>query len=192
MPLQGATLLPHALMPLRIFEPRYRKMLRHALEGDRLLCIAQIKPGLDEARTTDDFLHTAGLGVIRACITMDDGTSNLILQGLARVSFTCFPQESPFRIAELRTLLSQPANEDEIQELNAKLLNLCTQLRAAGFPVADHFDHQLAQLASPEAVGDFLAHHLLQHPGHRQQILEETHPIQRLNLLLRLLKTESA
>ena len=31
MPLPGAVLFPHALLPLYIFEPRYRKMLEHAL-----------------------------------------------------------------------------------------------------------------------------------------------------------------
>src|SRR5439155_25640751 len=40
MPLPGAFLFPHALLPLCIFEPRYRKMLKHALAHHRMFCVA--------------------------------------------------------------------------------------------------------------------------------------------------------
>jgi Lon protease-like protein len=44
MPLPGAVLFPHALLPLYIFEPRYRKMLEHALQRHRMFCVTLIKP----------------------------------------------------------------------------------------------------------------------------------------------------
>ena len=44
MPLPGAVLFPHALLPLYIFEPRYRKMLEHALRKHRMFCVTLIKP----------------------------------------------------------------------------------------------------------------------------------------------------
>ena len=80
MPLPGASLFPHALLPLYIFELRYRQMLKHALAHHRMFCVALIKPGCADWHSPADFFHTAGVGLIRACVERGDGTSNLILK----------------------------------------------------------------------------------------------------------------
>ena len=43
-PLPNLVLFPHAVLPLHIFEPRYRQMTEDALAGDQLVTIVQIKP----------------------------------------------------------------------------------------------------------------------------------------------------
>ena len=130
MILPNATLFPQAMLPLYIFEPRYREMLAWSLEQQRMFCVALMKPGLTEARTPDDFHHTVGLGLVRACVGHEDGTSHLILQGLVRVAFTGFVQISPFPIAEIRELPIASAKADEAATLSAIVLELCAQHRA--------------------------------------------------------------
>src|SRR6266478_8652413 len=107
MPLPGALLFPHALLPLHIFEPRYQEMLDHALRAHRMFSVALVKPHRAQWKSTDDFSHVAGLGLIRACVGRGDGTSNLILQGLRRVRFTGFIQSAPFPIARIEPLESE-------------------------------------------------------------------------------------
>src|SRR6202790_2833716 len=87
MPLPGALLFPHALLPLYIFEERYREMLKYALNPHRMFSVALINPECGEWESSSDFFHVAGVGLIRACVGRADGTSNLILQGLDRVRF---------------------------------------------------------------------------------------------------------
>src|SRR5207237_6011320 len=82
MPLPAAVLFPHALLPLYIFEPRYRHMLKRALQQHRMFCITLIKPSCPDWRAPEDFFHLGTAGLIRACVGRGDGTSNLILQGL--------------------------------------------------------------------------------------------------------------
>src|SRR5262252_4129657 len=101
MPLPGAVLFPHALLPLYIFEPRYREMLEHALRRDRMFSVTLIKPSCPEWHAPEDFFHFATVGLIRACVGRGDGTSNLVLQGLHRVRFTGFEQEIPFPVAKI-------------------------------------------------------------------------------------------
>ena len=55
MPLPGALLFPHALLPLHIFEPRYQEMLEHALREHRMFCVALVKPQRAQWKSTDDF-----------------------------------------------------------------------------------------------------------------------------------------
>src|SRR5438045_6625422 len=94
MPLPGALLFPNALLPLHIFEPRYQEMLELALSEHRMFCVALVKPPQAEWRSTGDFFHIAGVGLIRACVGSGDGTSNLILQGLRRVRFDALEQST--------------------------------------------------------------------------------------------------
>ena len=190
MVLPGVSLFPHALLPLYIFEPRYRAMLAWSLEQQRMFCIAPMKPGVSEARTTDDFHHTVGLGLVRACVGREDGTSHLMLQGLARVRLTGFVQDTPFRIAELRELRSEPAEPLESELLTAKLLEVCVQLRASGVSVPEVLDKQLAQIEDASVLGDLVAHTFLREARHRQDVLEELRVGERLRLLIRHLTAE--
>src|SRR5438046_4664653 len=122
MPLPGALLFPHALLPLHIFEPRYQQMLEHALREHRMFSVALIKPQRNQWKTTDDFFHLAGVGLIRACVGRGDDTSNLILQGLRRVRFIGFEQSAPFPIARIEPLESELSNSVETDALGPKVI----------------------------------------------------------------------
>src|SRR5438309_4335906 len=117
MPLPGAFLFPHALLPLYIFEPRYRAMLEHALQRDRMFSVTLIKPSCPEWRAQEDFFHFATVGLIRACVGRGDGTSNLILEGLQRVRFAGFEQETPFPIAKIDIVESRDTTTVETEAL---------------------------------------------------------------------------
>jgi Lon protease-like protein len=190
MVLPNATLFPHALLPLYIFEPRYRIMLASALEAERVLCIALMKAGRDEARSVDDFHHVAGLGLIRACVSHEDGTSHLILQGVARVEFTEFIQAKPFRIAKLRELPSEPATATEGETLSAQVLEFCAHYRAKGTPIPEKLDEQLAKVEDPSVLCDIVTHTFVRDPHRRQQVLEENRVADRLRRLIENLGAE--
>src|SRR5260370_41646081 len=98
MPLSGALLFPHALLPLYIFEPRYRQMLTHALGHHRMFCVALLKQHCADWQSPADFFNTAGVGILRACVVRVEGTSILILLGLYRASFTNLAQNASFTI----------------------------------------------------------------------------------------------
>src|SRR6184192_1685216 len=48
-PLPGVVLFPHALLPLHIFEERYKKMARDLLASHRHLAVALLEPDGDRA-----------------------------------------------------------------------------------------------------------------------------------------------
>src|SRR5438477_11229505 len=106
IPLPGAVLFPHALLPLYIFETRYREMLAYALAHERMFCVALIRPESAQWKSEDDFFDIGTIGLIRTCVGRDDGTSNLILQGLQSECVADFVQLHPFPTAELEALHS--------------------------------------------------------------------------------------
>lgn len=190
MVLPHATLFPHVLLPLYIFEPRYRAMLAWALEHHRMFCIALMKPGITEALSPDDFHQFAGIGLIRACVGNEDGTSHLILQGLERVEFTEFVQATPFRMARLRAVPSAPATEEEGEVLSAQVLEFCAHYRAMGAQIPETLDQQLAQVNDPAVLCDIVTHTFVRDPFRRQTVLETGDVAARLRALIKHLGEE--
>ena len=81
-PLAGALLFPRALLPLHIFEPRYRALVTDALARDRR--IAMIQPR-ELARAAVPALFDVGcVGRIAQVEALDDGRFNVVLEGLTR------------------------------------------------------------------------------------------------------------
>lgn len=191
MPLPGALLFPHALLPLYIFEMRYRAMLEHALARDRMFCVTLIDPDLAEWHSVEDFHDVATVGLIRACVGRGDGTSNLILQGLQRVRFTRFKQERPFPIAEIEPIASVPANRAETEALSTKLLELYASFKRKGRQFPEKVDEYLSHLGDPEMLADLMAATFVSDARRRQELLAEASVTERLRLVIRYLREES-
>jgi Lon protease-like protein len=190
MPLPGAVLFPHALLPLYIFEPRYREMLEHALQHDRMFSVTLIKPSCPEWHAPEDFFHLATVGLIRACVGRGDGTSNLVLQGLHRVRFAGFQQETPFPIAKIDIVEPSKTATVESEALGEKVLELYRKLKRAGRQLPPKVDRYLAQLGDLEMLGDLVASTFVEDPLRRQRMLEESLLNQRLRLLITYLQDE--
>ena len=93
-PLAGAILFPRAQLPLHIFEPRYRAMVRDALASDR--CIAMVQPK-DDGEPPKLF-EIGCLGRIVGSEELDDGRFNIVLEGVARVRIASEARvETPYR-----------------------------------------------------------------------------------------------
>jgi Lon protease-like protein len=191
MPLPGALLFPHALLPLHIFEPRYQQMLAHALREHRMFSVALIQPQRSQWKSTDDFFHVAGLGLIRACVGRGDGTSNLILQGLRRVRFTGFEQSAPFPIAQIEPLESESTTSVETDALGAKVIELYSKLKGAGRQLPEKVDKYLADMSDMEMLADLMAATFVNDPFRRQQLLEELSLNRRLRLVIQYLREET-
>ena len=190
LPLPGAVLFPHALLPLCIFEARYRQMLDHALHHHRMFCVALIKPSCPEWRAPEDFFHLATVGLIRACVGRGDGTSNLILQGLQRVRFTSFEQESPFPVAKIDIVESRGHASVQAEALGAKVLELYAKLKTKGRQLPRKVDRYLSDLNDLEMLADLMASTFISDPLRRQQVLEELALNQRLRLIIQYLLDE--
>jgi len=190
MPLPGAVLFPNALLPLYIFEPRYREMLEHALQRERMFSVALIKPSCTEWHAPEDFFHVATVGLIRACVGRGDGTSNLALQGLHRVRFKSFDQETPFPVAKIDIVESTGDSTIKTEALGEKVLELYRKLKRADRRLPPKVDRYLAQLGDVEMLADLVASTFVDDPLRRQQLLEEQSINERLRLLITFLQDE--
>lgn len=186
MVLPGVTLFPNALLPLHIFEPRYRLMLEEALGDARMLAMAMPRDDGEQ-----EVKPVAGVGLVRACIRNDDGTSNLILQGVCRVRFSGWDQAEPYRIARIEILPS--IVPEELSGLDAQVTRLhalCSRFKDQGVEFPPQFEAYLNQITDIGVIVDLVASTLVADPLIRQSLLEETSIPARLEKLLAGLKIQ--
>jgi len=190
MVLEQATLFPNCLMPLFVFEPRFRLMLNHALETDRLLCIGTVRPDSPVDAEVEDVHATSTAALVRACVTHDDGTSHIVLQGIQRVTFNAWPQIKPFRIAEISPLdvEDDAVYQNPAKQLASDLIDLTAKATGEDGKINPMLHEHLRGISDPGAIADVVAHLVIHDPEQRQEMLECTSPIERLHELIQLLQ----
>ena len=192
MTLPNTAFFPQALMPLHIFEPRYQTMLRDVLATNRLFAIAGIDPR--KAALKGEFeppFRVASLGIVRACQKNENGTSNLLLQGICRVEIDEIVSDAPYRRIKIHALASEPGataeqNEDLRREL-ARLLGVKLRLSASGGNEMTSF---LKSVHDPEAFVDIAAFSLCDNSAIKQKLLETLDVHDRLEMFGDQLRTE--
>lgn len=177
--LPGVCFFPGSFLPLNIFELKYRKMLEHALGGVRMFAVANVGEAGDVA-------SVGGLGVIRACVAKEDGCSQLVLQGLARVRFSSF-KARPFPQATMKQLIEAQPTEEHYAALREGITEAFVILMSRGMDIPQGFASFLAQASDAGAFADAVAAALVHDPVERRGLLEEVDVALRLDRLLRCL-----
>ena len=195
MTLPNQTLFPEALLPLYIFERRYRRMLAEILHTHRMFVVAMQRRGLSRESPS----AVAGLGLIRVCVDNPDGTSHLILQGITRVELTKSVQYKPFRISRIKMLQTPARDSVAIDALMAKVRDLVSERVRLGLQSSPHSPKALSikqiipcldKLSDPDRVADLVSDKLLIGPIQRQTILETVEIEPRLKHLIHFLMAE--
>ncbi len=194
MTLPNATLFPQALLPLYIFEPRYRQMLADALHSNCMFSVAMRRPG--SSRETP--LPVAGVGLIRVSVGHKDGTSHLILQGLARVELEEAVRYKPYRVQRIRPLPTPPCDSVAADALLAKVRELVRERFKLGLPFSGPGEQPpkfpakevigyLDSISNPEQAADLVSCAVLAGASERQAILEAVDIETRLRRLIQFL-----
>jgi Lon protease-like protein len=121
-PLPGVFLFPGTLMPLHIFEPRYRRMIEDSLDGPGRIVMATVLEGHeDELNGAPPVHHIAGLGEIMRHERLPDGRFLILLAGVSRVLIREIPSRAPYRNAEAIPLREVPPSSSRESELRTRI-----------------------------------------------------------------------
>lgn len=176
-------LLPGCMLPLCIFEKRYRLMLAHALESNRMFCVGN-REGVDPDGSDRISPHSTA-GMVRCCLKQEDGTSQLLLLGIKRIRITGWVQVEPFRIARIEEIPTMVENMEEAHRLQNQALRLFT---VEGDKQAKKMREMLEQNDDPDMTCDVLCYHFTHCPILQQKLLGEPLLEERLRLLIAALK----
>jgi Lon protease-like protein len=182
-PLPGVVLFPHALLPLHIFEERYRKMARDLLASHRHLAVALLASPTDDGENERPAVRPVmGVGEVVMAHELTDGRFNLIVRGRARVELQEeHDTDEPYRLIVAKVRADQPVvNPQEVADADQSLRALVTRL-ADNIPDGGELLRQVvASQATPAELADVLAAALVVDVRRRQRLLETRDLVKRI------------
>jgi Lon protease-like protein len=189
-PLPNVVMFPGTMLPLQIFEPRYRAMVRDAIDRHRLIAMAFLLPGYEGYYHTNlaKVAPTVCVGRIRDHVQIPDGRYFINLQGLCRARVRSEDRDGEYRLAHL-----DPVRPHH----NAVAASLETDVRRAvqealGSPLLEQLSGidkcrgLMQRSGSLEELLDFTAAVLLPADAVeiKQRLLEEPDVLQRAAILI--------
>lgn len=186
----AAVLFPNAMLPLHVFEPRYRQMVKDCLETHRAMAVVLVTDPDDvDEHGHPKIARVAGAGVIVDHAELPGGRYNILLRGRARVQLEELPFVPPYRRARA-TVLTPPSSEVEESEL----ASLASAVAAFSSRVRDRdpdFEFPLPKDAPAGVIADLSAHHLILDARERQAVLETLDPRARVRRVTEALALQS-
>jgi uncharacterized protein len=175
----GTVLFPHAVLPLHVFEPRYRAMTRDVLDGDQEFGVVLIERGSEVGGGDVRF----GVGTIAHIVSaspIPDGGFAIAVVGVSRFRVERWLPEVPYPRAEIVELAEPPASADvaatldpvvaalrEVYELSGRVqgVEATAPLELSSDPEQASFE--VASLAS---LGPLDAQRVLEIPGTEERL----------------------
>jgi len=133
-PLPNVVLFPNVFLPLHIFEPRYRAMVKDALASDRIIGMVLLRPGFEPNYAGRPPVYPIGCaGLVTHSEPLPDGRFNIVLRGLEKFRVTAEESGQPYRIAHVEQVPELLKN-DELGQLST-LRERLTQLLYVALPL---------------------------------------------------------
>lgn len=127
-PLPNIVFFPHTRLPLHVFEPRYRQLVKDALETDGRIGIVLLRPGWEaDYFGTPPIFDVGTLGTIEQTVSLDDGRYNMVVRGDVRFRVLAEVSRVPYRTARVIAAPETHPPEDEAARRREHLAALSQQ-----------------------------------------------------------------
>ena len=175
-PLPGLTFFPHTLLPLHIFEARYRAMVTDSLARDRRLAVVGLKPGYEADYDGKPAVYeVAGAGEIVRWERLATGRFNILLRGDCRVRIEAeLPTDTLYRVVKTRVLEDVVPQGDagRLASQTDRVTAACLKLLEAHGQSSREVERALRAATVPGVVADQIASGVIPDPLLRQELLE--------------------
>src|SRR5262245_60086256 len=174
-PLPDLTFFPRTLLPLHIFEARYRAMVTDTVARDRRLAVVGLKPGYQaDYHGKPPVFEIAGMGRIVRCERLATGRFNIVVQGEARVRLEReMPSDTLYRIAAASALGETGRDGPAVSGLTAEVRRQCVRILEALGRSTRELAGTLEAIESPGELCDRVASAVVPDARVRQRLLEE-------------------
>ena len=185
-PLPNLVMFPHIAQPLHIFEPRYRQMMADALDDDRLLAMALLRPDWEEEYHKQPAIYpVVCVGRIDQEERLSDGRYNLMLQGLSRARIVEeVSTDKQYRIARVELCQDVPAPPGREKSLRESLGAVVRPFFSANAQGLRQLERLLASELPLGALCDLFSYAMPVELEVKQRLLETLEVEERVRLLL--------
>jgi uncharacterized protein len=176
-PLPNVVLFPGAILPLHIFEPRYKRMTAEALDGDGWIAMALLRAGWEKSPLTRPAIDpVVCIGRIVAHERLPDGKYNFLLQGQWRAFVLdegLVDGHEAYRLARVTPVKQVPAMEIDLTQLRHRMIQLFGDGLLSGGGLGRQFSRLLASPMPTAQIADLICFNYLEDVALKQSLLTE-------------------
>lgn len=187
-PLSSVVFFPNTLLPLHIFEPRYKDMVNSAANDEKIIGMALLRPGWEKDYYGNPAVYDViGMGRIVSTDFVEDGKINIVLYGLKRAKIVEEINDLPFRQARVSIIENEfDADKDNLRNTIEELVykwNLYLDEKQKSHRINVNTKLPLENLT------DALASMIFPNVFDKQQLLEEINVQKRAQIIINDLQT---
>lgn len=190
LPLINTVVFPQVVAPLFVSRQQPQRALETALAGDRMVVTVAQRSDSGETVGAPDLYRVGVQARISRVMRLPDGTVNILLHGLWRVTIDAILQEQPHLCARVTPILDAPGSSLVLEAARRAVLALFEKVANLSRTLPENAYIAALNVESPGMLADLIASHLPLTLEQRQHILELIDIEQRLHYISTLLMHE--
>jgi ATP-dependent Lon protease len=190
LPLRESVLFPLAVMPITVGQERSLRMVDDVMRTSRVIGLVAQRRAQGSPASPEDLYRVGTAAVIHQLLRNNDGTMQLVVQGLERFRIDEFAQTEPYLIARTQPAPEIESTGTEVEALARTVRSLFERLMALRTDIQGDLGGVLEQLGGNIQVAYFVAGSVPLSTAVRQEILEADTSLAKLKTLVDLLQHE--
>ena len=184
LPLRNIVAFPFIVVPLAVGIPRSIKLIEDAAENQRLIGLVAMRDPSVEEPTIGQTYEVGTVGLIHKVVKAEDGSLQVIVQGLERFRVTEWIASQPYLRANIELVGDYTPDSVEAEALRRNLLELLRRLVSLMPQVPDQIVDFVNKLEDPRYMVYLTAANLRMTMEQAQKILEEDNMVEKMRMLI--------
>ncbi len=190
LPLRNIVPMPMAVLPLAVGIPRSVKLIEEASRGSRIIGLVAMKDPSIELPGPEEIYQTGVIALIHKVVRTDDGSLQVIVQGLERMKITEWTATEPYLKARVELAPEITETGVEAEALRESLLDITEEVAELLPNLPEGVGAFLRQIRDNRQLVYLIASNIQLEVEEAQQLLESDSVNEKMRLLVRFLAKE--
>lgn len=190
LPLRDIVVFPHMIVPLFVGRAKSIRALEEVVKSERLIFLAAQKNAGDDDPAADEIFKIGTLACVLQLLKLPDGTVKVLVEGVARAGVSCYVDSDGFFEAEATVIADVTPNSIEAEALARSVVSEFEGYVKLNKKISPEVVTAVGQIDDYSKLGDTIASHLAIKISDKQDVLEITDVVKRLEKVLGFMESE--
>lgn len=190
LPLRDIVVFPHMIVPLFVGRAKSIRALEEVVKSERLIFLAAQKNAGDDDPAADEIFKIGTLACVLQLLKLPDGTVKVLVEGVARAAVSCYVDSDGFFEAEATVIADITPNSIEAEALARSVVSEFEGYVKLNKKISPEVVTAVGQIDDYSKLGDTIASHLAIKISDKQDVLEITDVVKRLEKVLGFMESE--
>ena len=190
LPLRDIVVFPHMIVPLFVGREKSVHALEAVMDSDKQILLASQIDASEDDPSVEGIYRVGVLASVLQLLKLPDGTVKVLVEGKERVKITDFVANDLYFEAEADLMPTSLGDPDAIEALSRTVTKEFERYARMNNNVPDEAQEAIAETENPEKLADIIGGHLGITVDQKQELLEVTDLVQRLEKIYGLMQGE--